>query len=107
MLDKNISRAEMAKIAVKLRGNDVIGCSGNVYVDVTGSLGDLCSYLEIAASGGIISLAHTTFRPYDTISRAEMVKMLLAAKDISPSVVKAGFSDVSPSLGDLEGFINA
>lgn len=107
MLNKNISRAEMAKIAVKLRGNNVIGCVGNIYIDVSSSLGDLCSYLEAAASGGIISQDYTAFRPSDSITRAEMVKMLLAAKDISPSVVKAGFSDVSSSLGDLEGFINA
>jgi len=35
------------------------------------------------------------------------VKILLAAMKIPPSLISAGFSDVSESLGDLAGYINA
>jgi S-layer homology domain len=106
-LGDNITRAEMAKIAVKLADGAAAECAGNVFSDVTASLGDLCGYIEAAADAGIVSTANAKFRPADLVTRAEMVKMLLAAKGVAPTDVSAGFSDVTASLGDLAGYINA
>ncbi len=106
-LGDNITRAEMAKIAVKLSGSEAGSCAGNVYSDVTSKLGDLCGFIEAAADAGIVSKANAKFRPSDLVTRAEMVKMLLAASGVAPTDVSAGFSDVSASLGDLAGYINA
>lgn len=97
----------MAKIAVKLAGTSAAECTGNMYSDVTPALGDLCGYIETAANSGIVSRLYAWFRFSDTVTRAELVKMLLAADKIEPSPVSAGFSDVSSSLGDLNGYINA
>lgn len=88
-------------------GTGATECKGDIYSDVTDSLGDLCGYIETAAHAGIISRLYSRFRFSDTVSRAELVKMLLAANKITPSSVSAGFSDVPPSLGDLSGYINA
>ncbi len=106
-LGDNITRAEMAKIAVKLADGASAECVGNVFSDVTVSLGDLCGYIEAAADAGIVSTLNAKFRPSDLVTRAEMVKMLLAAKGVAPTDVSAGFSDVPASLGDLAGYINA
>lgn len=106
-LGDNITRAEMAKIAVKLAESDAVECTGEVYSDVTSSLGDLCGFIESAADAGIVSTINAKFRPTDLVTRAEMVKMLLAARGVVPTDVSAGFADVDSSFGDLEGYINA
>ncbi|MFZ4461649.1 MAG: S-layer homology domain-containing protein [Patescibacteria group bacterium] len=106
-LGDNVTRAELAKIAVKLSGGETATCAGNVFSDVTSKLGDLCGYVEAAADAGIVSKANSKFRPADLVTRAEMVKMLLAATGVAPTNVSAGFSDVTASLGDLAGYINA
>lgn len=106
-LGDNVTRAELAKIAVNLSGGESATCAGNVFSDVTSSLGDLCGYVEAAAEAGIVSKANAKFRPADLVTRAEMVKMLLAATGVAPTDVSAGFSDVTASLGDLAGYINA
>lgn len=106
-LGDNVTRAEMAKIAVKLGQGEAAECAGNVFGDVTSSLGDLCGYIEAAADMGIVSKANAKFRPSDLVTRAEMVKMLLAATGVAPSETSAGFSDVTSAMGDLAGYINA
>lgn len=106
-LGDNITRAEMAKIAVMLAESEAVECVGDVFGDVTSSLGDLCGFIESAADAGIVSTDNNNFRPKDLVTRAEMVKMLLAARGVVPTDVSAGFSDVNSSLNDLEGYINA
>lgn len=107
-LGDNITRAEMAKIAVKLNGAEVEEATDMMYSDVTtAQLGDLASYIETAANAGIVSKANAKFRPLDLVTRAEMVKMLMAAKGVETSDVSAGFADVDSSLGDLAGYVNA
>lgn len=107
-LGDNITRAEMAKIAVKLNGAEVATATDKVFSDVTtAKLGDLASYVETAANAGIVSKANAKFRPLDLVTRAEMVKMLMAAKGVATTETSAGFSDVTSSLGDLAGYINA
>lgn len=107
-LGDNVTRAEMAKIAVKLNGAEVVTATDTVFSDVTtAKLGDLAGYIETAASVGIVSKANAKFRPLDLVTRAEMVKMLMAAKGVATTETSAGFSDVTSSLGDLAGYINA
>lgn len=105
--DDFVTRAEIAKIAVKLAGKEMTNCSGALYSDVSSNLGNLCGYIEAAAEAGIVSRTRTIFRPVDSITRAEMIKMLLIANKIPPSDTPSGFSDVPDALGDLVRYINA
>jgi hypothetical protein len=106
-LSDNITRAEMAKIAVKLADESAAECAGNYFSDVTSALGDLCGYIEAAADLEIVSSANAKFRTMDLVTRAEMVKMLLSARGVAPTDVSAGFTDVPASMGDLYGYVNA
>lgn len=106
-LNDQITRAELAKVAANLGGYTAVKCTGNVYADVTASLGDLCDAIETLAAAKVISTASNTFRPTANVTRAEMTKMILGALAVAPSSTSAGYSDVNSSLGDLEGFINA
>ena len=106
-LNDQITRAELARVAANLGGYTAVKCTGNVYTDVTASLGDLCDAIETLAAAKVISTASNTFRPTANVTRAEMTKMILGALAVAPSSTSAGYSDVNSSLGDLEGFINA
>lgn len=107
-LGDNITRAEMAKIAVNLNGAEVATATDKMFSDVTtAKLGDLAGYVETAANAGIVSKANAKFRPTDLVTRAEMVKMLMAAKGVAPAETSAGFADVTSALGDLAGYVNA
>lgn len=110
-LSDSLTRAEMAKVAINLKrlkdtSLTLENCTGTVFGDVNASLGDLCSYIETAASIGMVSMANANYRPKDNVTRAEMVKMLLVSQGIAPTDVDAGFSDIA-GLGDLSGYINA
>lgn len=106
-LSDSITRAEITKIAMRLAWKWSIACSGNVFSDVGAQLGDLCGFIESAASAQIISTSNDMFRPLDPVTRLEMVKILLAAMNIAPSDVSSGFSDVYSSVGDLYRYLNA
>lgn len=106
-LNDQITRAELAKVAANLGGYTPVTCTGKVFTDVNASLGDLCVAIETLANAKVISTANTTFRPSANVTRAEMTKMILGALGKTPSTTKGIFSDVTSSLGDLEGFINA
>ncbi|HRI35714.1 MAG TPA: S-layer homology domain-containing protein [bacterium] len=110
-LGDSLTRAEMAKVAINLKrlkdtSLALENCTGTVFGDVDASLGDLCQYIETAASIGMVSMANANYRPKDNVTRAEMVKMLLVSQGVAPTDVDAGFSDVA-GLGDLTGYINA
>jgi chitosanase len=105
-LSDNITRAEMAKIAVQLSGKDAVTCTGKVFSDVSVRIRDLCGYVESAANAGLVSKS-VRFRPNDPVTRAEMVKMMLRATNTQPSDTAAGFTDVPASLGDLQKYVNA
>lgn len=107
-LNDQITRAELAKVAANLGGYTAVKCTGNVYTDVTASLGDLCDAIETLAAAKVISTASNTFRPTANVTRAEMTKMILGALAVAPVANGSHkFADVSSTLGDLEGFINA
>lgn len=97
-VDDALTRSEAVKIAVLLSGNRQAVCTGETYSDVTQEFGDLCGYVEAAARIGIVSQDADAFRPTEAVTRAEMTKMFLSAKKISPSSRFAGFSDVPESL---------
>ena len=78
-----------------------------MYSDVSSEVGNLCSYIETAADAEIVSKSYPRFRVSDTVTRAELIKMLLVANTTNLSSVPAGFSDTPSSLGDLVGYINA
>jgi hypothetical protein len=105
-LGNNVTRAEMAKIAVNLKKATVAECTGKVFSDVTVKLGDLCGYVEAAANAGLVNKTAAKFRPMDLVTRAEALKMLLSAKGIAPSTENAGFKDLGTDT-TLNGYINA
>lgn len=53
------------------------------------------SYLDYALDKGIIS-PNKFYRPDDTVSRAELVKLLVQTAGIKPDNVEARFNDVTP-----------
>jgi hypothetical protein len=105
-LGNNVTRAEMAKVAVNIKGAKVAECTGKVFSDVTSKLGDLCGYVEAAATAGLVNSTAAKFRPMDLVTRAEALKMLLSAKGIAPSTTDAGFKDLGTDAS-LNGYINA
>ncbi len=54
----------------------------------------------------MVSKNNSKFRPSDLVTKAEMIKIILAAKNVQVSQISAGFKDVSVSMGDLAGYIN-
>jgi len=105
-LGNNVTRAEMAKVAVNIKKADVKECTGKVFSDVTATLGDLCGYVEAAANAGLVNKTAAKFRPLDLVTRAEALKMLLSAKGIAPITEDQGFKDLG-SDESLNGYINA
>ena len=105
-LGNNVTRAEMAKVAVNLKKATVTECTGTVFSDVTSKLGDLCGYVEAAAAAGLVNKTAAKFRPMDLVTRAEALKMLLSAKGIAASTEDQGFMDLGTDAS-LNGYINA
>lgn len=102
-LGDTVTRAELAKVAANLGGYTPTECVGT-YADVTSSLGDLCGYVEALEEAGVVASA-TNFRPTASVTRAEMVKMLLGVVGEEASSEDAGYTDLA-NLGDLAGYIN-
>ena len=106
-LGATVTRAELAKVTANLGGYVPTDCAGDVYGDVSSTLGDLCGYIEALAEAGVVSTANANFRPAASVTRAEMTKMLLGALGETASEDGAGYMDVSSdSLGDLAGYVN-
>ena len=82
-------------------------CSSTVFDDVSASLGDLCGYIEQGAEAGVVSQSNVEFRPNAPITRAELTKILFAARGILPAKGAFGFYDVPENMGTLRGYINA
>lgn len=80
-LDENITRAEVAGIALKLYGTklpDPYICKG-YFSDVTNN-NWICRAVELAADAELVSRANTRFRPQDKITRAEALAIILRAR---------------------------
>jgi len=69
----------MMKIVMNLSGKSVPNeCKGS-FGDVVNDWG--CKYIESALANGFIA-SNANFRPNDSISKAESMKLILKAKDI-------------------------
>lgn len=80
--DASITRAEAMKILMNVLGEDVSDVQENSFSDVDTNL-DLAKYIEAAAEMGIVSGQEVDgkiyFRPNDSITRAEIAKVLANA----------------------------
>lgn len=80
----------MMKIVMNLSGENIPDtCSGS-FSDVTNDWG--CKYIETALSKGFIA-ANATFRPDDSISKAEAMKLILKARGINKAYNTADWQD--------------
>lgn len=104
-LGDTITRAELAKITANIGGYTPTDCAGNVFGDVTSSLGDLCGYVEALAEAGVVSTSNANFRPTANVTRAEAVKLIVGALGEEGSSTDAGYMDLA-NLGDLAMYIN-
>lgn len=102
-----LSRAESVKMADNVGNIPAVACTGNIFLDVHTSLGDLCGYIESAVQRGIIARSNIEFRPDSATNRAEFTRILLAARGIIPSIGEFGFYDVDSSIGITAAYINA
>lgn len=78
----NITRAELAKLAINSVGQTPNFCSGEVFGDVNNSLGDLCGYIEKAFEMQKISKRNGFFEPNKNISRGEAAKIFFSDKNV-------------------------
>jgi hypothetical protein len=83
-LDDTITRAEVAGIALKLRGTTLPeGYTCKRYFGDTIRNDWICRAVELAADAGFVSRTNTRFRPQDKITRAEAFSILLKSGNIS------------------------
>lgn len=93
----NTTRSEFLKMTLKLFGKDysTTDVSSLTFSDVSKTSWQ-AKVVAKAVSEGIVSTANSKFRPNDSISRAEAVKILLKVAWIEASEVStSSFSDVS------------
>jgi hypothetical protein len=102
-LGDTVTRAELAKVAANLGGYAPTACTG-VFSDVSATLGDLCGSIEALAEAGVVASVNY-FRPTASVTRAEMVKMLVGVVGEEGSSTDAGYMDIA-DLGDLAMYIN-
>lgn len=82
-LDDTITRAEVAGIALKLRGTTLPeGYTCKRYFGDTIRNDWICRAVELAADAGLVSRTNTKFRPQDKITRAEALVMLMRANGL-------------------------
>jgi len=78
-LSQTITRKEMMKVTMNLSGKSVPDTCNGDFSDVTNDWG--CKYIEAGLTNGLIA-GNATFRPDDTISKAEAMKLMLGARGI-------------------------
>ena len=89
-LSQTITRKEMMKIVMNLSGKNVPDSCNGDFSDVTNDWG--CKYIESALSSGFIA-ANATFRPDDSISKAEAMKLILKARGIEKAYNTTNWQD--------------
>jgi hypothetical protein len=83
-LDATITRAELLKIALKIRTLEVPAsytCQ-QYFTDVNAKQDWICGVVETAADNEIITRENNKFRPQDTVTRAEALAILMRAGEI-------------------------
>ena len=78
-LDDTITRKEVMKIVMNLSGKNVPDTCNGTFSDVSNDWG--CKYIETALSHGYIA-TNASFRPNDSITKAESMKLVLKARGI-------------------------
>ncbi len=78
-LNMSITRQETLKVIMKLSGKQVADNCDGTFADVKSGWG--CKYIEAALREWYIA-ANTNFRPNDLITKTEVAKLVLKAKDI-------------------------
>lgn len=89
-LSNTITRKEMMKIVMNLSGKNVPDTCNGTFGDVTNDWG--CKYIETALSNGYIA-ANANFRPDDSISKAEAMKLILKARGIDKAYDTSSWQD--------------
>ena len=79
-LNQTITRKEIMKVVMNLSGKSVADTCNGSFGDVTNDWG--CKYIEAALKNGFIA-ANPNFRPNDSISKAEAMKLVLKARGIA------------------------
>lgn len=78
-LSNTITRKEIMKIVLNLSGKNVTDTCNGDFGDVTNDWG--CKYIEAGLANGFVA-ANASFRPNDSISKAEAMKLILKARGI-------------------------
>ncbi len=78
-LSNTITRKEIMKVVMNLSGKSVTDTCNGSFGDVANDWG--CKYIEAALKNGFIA-ANPNFRPNDSISKAEAMKLVLKARGI-------------------------
>lgn len=102
-LDDTITRAEVAGIALKLRGTtfpEWYICK-KYFSDVT-SNDWICRAVEMAADAGFVSRTNTTFRPQDKITRAEALSIMIKAGWLSVNNISGYTSGTEGVISDTQ-----
>lgn len=98
--DQQISRVEVLKVVLKASNRPLLPTSGSLsYVDVE-SDGWYVPYIATAQQNGIVQgYIGNHFKPHQSVTRSEFLKMLLIAFPIAiePTVTEAPYSDVAVS----------
>jgi len=79
-LDNEIQRQAVMKVVMKLSGKNITDNCRGVFSDVNTNDWP-CKYIEAALDNGYIA-ENDTFRPFDSITKTEAMKLVLKAKGI-------------------------
>lgn len=79
-LSDTITRKEIMKIVINLSGKSIVEKCTGMFGDVSSDWG--CKYIESALAAGYIA-KNTSFRPNDTITKAESMKLIAQARGIA------------------------
>lgn len=91
----DVTRAEFTKIIVGAFDIEMVSTTGS-FTDISGHWG--ATYIEAAKAAGVTGgYSDKTFRPNAKITRAEALKIMLEAADVSFTAAAADFSDVKSS----------
>jgi hypothetical protein len=102
-LDDNITRREMLKVMMNLSGKSVTDSCLGKFSDMK-STDWGCKYAEAALSNNFIA-ANSNFRPDDSVTQIEALKMIMQAKGIEKNTA-ADWRDGYKSKAFSEGLIS-
>lgn len=93
---RNLTRAEFLKLTLNAAGIDVTNEAAPQYSDVSADH-SLAKYITYATRTGIVSGMDNKFRPNDSISRGEAMKILVNSTKVARATTSTSFADVPMS----------